>query len=139
LIVLDSNVVSELMKPAPDDGVVQWVAARPPSSLFTTSITESEIFYGVKILADGRRRALEEAATAIFDEVFRGRVLAFGSDAARSWAEIVVARRRAGRPISQLDAQIAAIARSTGAAIATRNVADFADCGVSVLDPWNPV
>jgi toxin FitB len=89
------------------------------------------------LLPPGRRRsALEAAATSMFAEEFAGRILGFGADAAPAYARIASDRRRAGRPISHFDAQIAAIARSTGAAIATRNLADFGGCGVRVVDPW---
>jgi predicted nucleic acid-binding protein len=137
VIVLDTNVLSELMKPAPDGNVTRWVAAHPASSLYTTSITQSEILHGILLLPAGRRRkAFEAAAEAMFREDFGGRILAFGSDAALPYARIAVERRNAGRPISQADAQIAAIARSTGATLATRNAADFYGCGVNIIDPW---
>jgi predicted nucleic acid-binding protein len=88
-------------------------------------------------LAPGRRRAaLAQAVAAIFDEEFAGRVLAFDSAAARTFAEIAARRRRLGHPISELDAQIAAIASAHGAAVATRNIEDFADCGIAVISPW---
>ena len=90
------------------------------------------------LLPAGRRRnAVEAAAEAMFKEEFAGRVLPFGSDAARLYARIAAERRRAGRPISHFDAQIAAITRATGAAVATRNVADYAGCGVKVINPWD--
>jgi predicted nucleic acid-binding protein len=137
VIVLDTNVLSELMKPAPHGNVMRWMAAQPASSLYTTSITQSEILHGILLLPAGRRRKdFEAAAEAMFKEDFGGRILAFASDAALTYARIAVERRRAGRPISQADAQIAAIARSTGAALATRNTADFDNCGVNVVDPW---
>jgi predicted nucleic acid-binding protein len=137
MIVLDTNVLSELMKPAPDEAVRAWVAAQPATSLYTTSLTQAEILHGIALLPAGRRRdALEAAAGALFSEDFGGRVLPFGSDAAHPYARIAVARRRAGRPISQFDAQIAAIARSTGAAIATRDVAGYEGCSVKVVNPW---
>jgi len=137
VIILDTNVLSELMKPAPAESVVRWMAAQPATSLYTTSITQAEIFHGIMLLPSGRRRnAFEAAAEAMFNEDFAGRILPFGSDAARPYARIAAERRRAGRPISHFDAQIAAIARSTGAAIATRNVADYAGCGVKVINPW---
>lgn len=137
MILLDTNVLSELMKSAPDEIVTRWMAAQPAASLYTTSITQAEILHGVMLLPAGKRRAaIEAAATAMFEEDFAGRILAFGSDAALPYARIAAERRRSGRPISQLDAQIAAIARATGAPLATRNVADFAGCGVKVVDPW---
>ena len=138
MIILDTNVLSELMRPAPTGRVVQWMAAQPAAGLYTTSITQAEILHGLMLLPRGRRRsALEGAATSMFAEEFRDRILGFGSDAAPPYAQIAADRRRAGRPISHFDAQIAAIARFTGAAIATRNVDDFRGCGVTVLDPWN--
>ena len=138
MIVLDTNVLSELMRPAPADIIVGWVTAQPLTSLYTTSITQAEILHGIMLLPSGRRRnALETAAEAMFGEDFRGRVLPFGSNEARPYARIAAERRRAGRPISNFDAQIAAIARSAGAAIATRNVADYDACGVEVINPWD--
>ena len=137
MIVLDTNVVSELMKAAPDPRVRAWVAAQPATSLYTTSITQAEILHGVALLPSGRRRlALEAAAQAMFRDDFGGRVLAFGSDAAEPYARVAADRRRAGRPISQFDAQIAAIARASGAAIATRDTDDYEGCGVKLIDPW---
>ena len=137
MIVLDTNVLSELMKPAPAEGVVRWMALQPATSLYTTSVTQAEILHGIMLLPAGRRRsAIEAAAEAMFGEDFAGRILAFGSDAARLYARIAVERRREGRPISHFDAQIAAIARSAGAAIATRNVADYDNCGVRLVNPW---
>jgi predicted nucleic acid-binding protein len=137
MIILDTNVLSELMKPSPSARVVAWIEAQPAHSLFTTSITQSEILYGVMMLPAGRRRqALEAAADAVFRKDFAGRVLSFGSDAALPYARIAVDRRRTGRPISQSDAQIAAIALCTGATVVTRNVTDFENCGVDLVNPW---
>ena len=137
MIVLDTNVLSELMRPEPDAAVTDWVAARSAADLFVTTITQAEILHGVLLLPRGRRRdAIEAAANAMFQEDFAGRILPFNSPAARAYAEIAVARRQAGRPISQFDAQIAAIAKSTGAGVATRNVPDFEGCGIRVIDPW---
>jgi hypothetical protein len=137
MILLDTNVLSELMKPAPDGSVVAWLASQPATSVYTTSITQAEILHGVGLLPAGKRRsAIEAAAEAMFRDDFAGRILPFGSDAAPLYARIAIERRRAGRPISHFDAQIAAIARLTGAVIATRNVADFEGCGVKVHDPW---
>jgi predicted nucleic acid-binding protein len=138
MFVLDTNVLSELMKPAPADSVVRWVAAQPATSLYTTSVTQAEIFHGILLLPSGsRRNALQAAAEAMFGEDFAGRVLPFGGEAAHVYARIATERRRAGRPISHFDAQIAAIARSAGAAVATRNVADYEGCGIKVINPWD--
>ena len=138
MILLDTNVLSELMRPAPVATVMRWMAVQPATSLYTTSITQAEILHGILLLPSGRRRtAIAAAAEAMFNEDFGGRILPFGSDAARPYALIAADRRRAGHPISHFDAQIAAIARSAGAAIATRNVTDFDGCGVPVIDPWN--
>ena len=137
MIVLDTNVLSEIMKAKPDLGVIGWMAAQAAADLYTTSITQAEILHGVMLLTPGRRRrALEAAATSMFEEEFADRILGFGSDAASFYARIASDRRRAGRPISHFDAQIAAIARVSRAAIATRNTADFEGCGVAVVDPW---
>jgi hypothetical protein len=137
MIILDTNVLSELMRPKPAAEVLAWIAEKPPQSLFTTSITQAEILHGLMFLPAGRRRkSLEAAAHAMFREEFRGRVLSFTSDAALPYALIAVERRREGRPISQLNAQIAAIARTTGATISTRNIQDFASCGIQLVNPW---
>ncbi len=138
MIVLDTNVVSELMKATPDGHVIKWVGAQPSASLFTTSITQAEILHGIMLLPSGKRRAaIADAAEAMFVEDFRGRILPFNSDAAHPYARIATERRRAGRPISHFDAQIAAIAHSARATVATRNTTDFDDCGVRVINPWD--
>ena len=137
MIILDTNVVSELMKAKPSQAVLAWIAHGDSSGYCTTSITQAEILHGVKLLPAGRRRrAIESAAEAMFATDFAGRVLPFDSPAARSYAELVSDRRRRGRPISQFDAQIASIARVAGATLATRNVRDFEHCGIGVVDPW---
>lgn len=140
MIILDTNVVSELMRPSPSPKIVAWIAAQPVTELFTTAITEGEIFLGIELLAKGKRReGLMAAAEAIFTEDLGGRVLGFGSEAARHFSRIVAHRRLLGRPINDADAQIAAIARLRGAKLATRNVADFEHCGLNLIDPWNVV
>ena len=137
MIVLDTNVLSELMRPRPVDQVVSWVGSRPGYELFTTAISEAEIFYGIELLSKGKRRdLLLAAAEAMFAEDFAGRVLSFDNEAARAFATIVVGRRALGKPISHADAQIGAIALSRGAMLATRNMQDFEDCGVRLVDPW---
>lgn len=137
MIVLDTNVLSELMRSAPDPNVEGWVAARPASSLFVTTVTQAEILYGVTLLPPGKRRdRLDIAVDGLFEQDFADRLLPFDEAAAREFADIVFGRRRRGLPISQFDAQIAAITKSRGAAIATRNVADFLHCGLTVVNPW---
>jgi len=137
VIVLDTNVVSELMRPTPDGAVRGWIGAQSASSLYITSITQAEILHGIALLPSGKRRdALEGAAEAMFRDDFAGRILPFGSDAAPPYARIAADRRRAGKPISQFDAQIAAIAKSSGAAIATRDSAGYEGCGVEIVNPW---
>jgi predicted nucleic acid-binding protein len=137
MIVLDTNVWSELIKASPSPHVVEWCNSYPEGELYLTSITQAEILVGIELLPSGRRRAaIAQAAEASFREDFEERILSFDSDAAREFAGIVGARRRRGRPITQADAQIAAIARACGAAIATRNTSDFEHCGVKVVNPW---
>ena len=137
MIIFDTNVLSELMKPDPSRTVAAWVAEQSPAEIFTTSITEAEIFYGIEMLAKGQRREkLLAAADAMFTEDLEGRIHGFDSDAARAFSKIAARRRQLGRPISQADAQIAAIAQVRRAKLATRNVADFQDCGIDVVDPW---
>ena len=137
MILLDTNVVSELMKPDPAEAVTRWIGGASAASLYTTSITQAEIFHGILLLPAGRRRrAIEAAATTMFLEDFPGRVLPFDENAATPYAQIATQRRRAGHPISHFDAQIAAIARSNGAILATRNVSDFDGCAVEIINPW---
>ena len=137
MIVLDTNVLSELMRPAPSAIVESWLASQPMQRLFTTAVTQAEIFYGLALLPAGQRRAAMMAeAENMFAEDFEGRVLPLDPAAAHEYADIAATRRMAGRPIMPFDGQIAAIARSRNATVATRNVADFADCGLTLVDPW---
>ena len=137
MIILDTNVVSELLRPAPAPQVEAWLSAQDGALVYFTSIGEAELRHGVAILPAGRRRAqLGAAIDAMLDEDFRDRILPFDRDAARSYAAIAAERRAAGRPISQFDCQIAAIARSHGATVATRNIADYEGCRVKLIDPW---
>lgn len=137
MIVLDTNVLSELMRPTPAMAVLRWVTERPSTSLFTMTVTQAEILFGLALLPDGRRRSdLLAAAEQMFVEDFDGRVLPFDTAAATAFASIAAGRRRQGKPTGAFDAQIAAIAQSRGAALATRNVADSLDCGPLVINPW---
>lgn len=137
MIVLDTNVLSEILRPVPEPRVVEWLSQQPRASVFTTVITRGEILYGIQVLPAGKRRnGLWSAAMQIFDVDFDGQVLSFDSAAADDYAGISAARRAAGRPIAQFDAQIAGIALSRGAQLATRNVRDFDACGFKVINPW---
>jgi len=137
MIVLDTNVLSEAMRPRPSRQVLSWLEEQPASQLFTTAVTVAEIYYGIELLPKGKRRdSLLAAAEAVFAVDFRDRILAFDADAARIFSQIAARRRRSGRPISQSDAQIAAIVALHGATLATHNVADFENCGIRLFDPW---
>ncbi len=136
-MVWDTNVVSELMRPEPSEQVVEWTDRQPIDEVFITAITVGELLYGIGRLSTGRRRnELSELFDEMVTEDFERRVLAFDGVAAAHYADIVVERERVGRPISMADAQIAAICRSHGATVATRNVDDFADVGVDIVNPW---
>jgi predicted nucleic acid-binding protein len=138
MIVLDTNVLSELMRPRPDAQVLIWFDSQPRNLLATTSVTFAEILRGVGELPSGRRRErLRSAAESVFTDFFSQSVLPFDRACAIVFADIVVARRERGRPISDFDAQIASIVRQSGAALATRNTTDFAHCDIELINPWN--
>ena len=137
MIVLDTNVVSEETKLSPSETVLNWLDAQVPSEVFTTAITVAEVLYGVEALPPGKRRmSLLATVEKMFVEQFPGRILPFDEDAARAYATIIASRNAAGRPISQFDAMIAAIARTHRATVATRNIGDFEHCGLKLVDPW---
>jgi toxin FitB len=136
MIVADTNVVSEMMKAQPNAALAHWAEDRPSSTIYTTAITVAEIRYGIERLPGGKRRsALAAAADAVLSQ-FGDRVLPFDGHAADEFGRIMAERQRAGKPIGAFDAQIAAIARSHGATLATRNVRDFDGCGVELVNPW---
>ena len=137
MLVVDTNVISEAFRPEPDARVKAWLEAQPPASVFTTAISQAEILYGIALLPKGRRQAaLLTAAVMMFEEDFRGRVLPFDSEAATIYAALASVRRQGGLPIAFADAQIAAATQSRGGRLATRNVRDFADCGIDIVNPW---
>ncbi len=137
MIVIDTNVVSELMRLTPEPAVMTWFSGQDTAELYLSAVSEAELRAGAAILPAGRRRErLAAEIEAVVRQDFAGRVLPFDSAAARAYAAIAASRRSAGRPILEADCQIAAIARASDAAVATRNGADFEHCGIAVIDPW---
>ena len=137
MLLLDTNVVSELMRTSPDPAVEAWAAGHRVEDLFFSAVGEAELRYGAAIMPEGRRRdTLVSDIETMLRAAFEDRVLPFDSGAACVYADIAAARRLAGRPVAPADCQIAAIARAHGMAVATRNVRDFTDTGIDVIDPW---
>jgi predicted nucleic acid-binding protein len=137
MIILDTNVISEAMSPAPNSNVSRWLSGQLTSQVFTTAISLAEILYGIELLPTGKRRSgLFVTAESMFAKLFAGRILTFDGPAARAFAPIAVNRRSSGRPITLFDAEIAAIAQANGAVLATRNTVDFEGCGVRLVNPW---
>lgn len=139
MIVLDTNVISEFARHVPDLGVLSWLDSLDVSDVATTAITAAELRYGVAKLPDGqRKRELTAVIRGILTEDFHGRVLPFDERASVRYADIVTGRERIGRPIGVADAQIAAICRDMGATLASRNIAEFEETGIELIDPWEP-
>ncbi|MGW4208777.1 PIN domain-containing protein [Lentzea sp. NPDC004789] len=137
MIVLDTNVVSELMRQAPNDEVVRWVDRYPADEVFITAVTAAELAYGIERMPDGQRKStLAVKVSELLNEDFQGQILPFDGAAAVYYGEIVAAREEQGFPISMADAQIAAICRRFAACLATRNTKDFMDTGITLLNPW---
>ena len=136
-IVVDTNVLYELLRPRPAPAVLAWFARQAGSSLVVSCVTQAEMLLGGSSLPSGvRGKPLEAALYAMFGADFQGRFWPFDEWAAPRYAAIVSTRRATGRPVSQFDAQIAAIASARGAALATRRIADFEGCGPVLHDPW---
>jgi hypothetical protein len=137
VIVLDTNVISELLRPLPDEAVARWAATMQPRSLYTTAIGEAELLLGAALMPSGRRRDnLATTLAAIFANVLQDRVLPFDSAVAPHYAAILARRREIGRPINQSDAEIAAICRLHGAALATRDAGGFEGLEIGIVNPW---
>jgi len=140
MIVLDTNVLSEVMRIKPDSRVMDWLNSQASDELFLAAISVAEILYGIARLPDGKRKeSLREMALTTFKEDFDGRILAFDETTATHYADLVADRECNGRPISMADAQIAAICVTHGATLATRNTRDFVALGLSLIDPWRAV
>lgn len=137
MIALDTDVVAELVRPRPDQGVIDWVDRQNSTELVITALTAAEIRTGVALLPEGsRKRKIGVLMETLITDTFAGYVLPFDVDSSSYYAEILQTRTRSGRPISAFDAQIAAICRQHQALLATRNTADFADIGLSLINPW---
>lgn len=138
MIILDTNVLSETLRQTPNDCVLLWLTEQPRSALFTTTVTRAELLYGAQLLPDGRRKtALLSTVLKIFSLDMAGQVLGFDNDAADQYAKIAATRKNNGKPINQFDAMIAAITKSRGGRLATRNTKDFSDCGIEIINPWS--
>jgi predicted nucleic acid-binding protein len=137
MFILDTNILSAMMRLQLEPEVATWIAAQPDELLFTTSLSQAEILSGLTIMQNGRRRRdLEAAARVMFLEDFDGRVLPFDMKAATVYADIFASRRRTGRPAATIDLMIASIARSHGASMVTRDTSGLEGCGVTVVNPW---
>ena len=138
MIVVDTNVLSEMMRPSPSPVVRQWLDMHYDVELFFTAVSEAEIRIGLATMPSGRRReSLLARAEIMIHRFFANRVLVFDSNAALAYAAIGARRKAAGTPIATMDCQIAAIARSKGAAVATRDVSDFEECSIEIINPWD--
>ena len=138
MFLIDTNVISELMRATPAPSVLSWFSTQDPSTLYLSAVTEAELRTGIAILPEGQRReGLKAALDATISEDFEGRILPFDTDAAKAYAEIAAGRRSAGRPIADADCQIAAIAREAAMPVVTRNTRDFEGCGIGLINPWD--
>ena len=137
MLVVDTNVLSELMRPKPNPAITAWVAARATSTIHLTAVSEAELRFGLAIMPPGRQRdGLAEGLERMLRTGFANRILPFDSAAASAYAEIAASRRAIGEPMPEADCRIAAIARARGMALVTRNLRDFAGAGIEVISPW---
>jgi toxin FitB len=137
MFLVDTNILSAMVAPVVPQPIVAWLAGTPRRFIGTSAICQAEMLAGIAALPDGRRRReLSVTARAVFDSDFVGKIWPFDTPSAEAYAEIFAARRRAGRHIEPPDLMIAAIALSRGASVVTRNVRDFEDCGIAIINPW---
>jgi predicted nucleic acid-binding protein len=137
MIILDTNVISELMKVSPDNKVIKWIDNQEITELFITTITIAEIEYGLNILPAGNRKStLEDAFNKSIKQAFKYRVYPFDENSAKFYGEIMGKRKTLGKPMSVLDGQIASVVRAQGAILATRNICDFSHCDIELINPF---
>lgn len=137
MIILDTNVISEVLKTKPAGSVLQWLSGQDGATVYLSSITEAELRFWAQRMPQGKRqREVSQLINDVLQEDFEGQILSFGSAEAMAYANIASAREQAGHPISQFDCQIAATARTANAAVGPRNVKDFVNCGIEIIDPW---
>lgn len=138
MILIDTNIISEMMSQSPEPNVINWVNNQDSLALFVSTITIAEINYGLRVMPNGqRKKLLTERFTYFITKAFEQRILNFNEDAAHHYAEVMAHRKEIGRPMSIPDGQIAAIARANELSIATRNTRDFDECGVNIINPFN--
>jgi predicted nucleic acid-binding protein len=137
MIIFDTNVISETMRPAPEPAVLLWIRSIPRREIWTCTLVLAELFSGVDLMPAGKRqKALRKKMEQLVPALFLNQIFLFDLSAARAYGPILAARRASGRPIDQFDAQIAAIAKVNSATLATRNTPDFEDCGIQLVNPW---
>lgn len=138
MILLDTNVISEMMRKQPEPAVSAWLDSQPEDELWTASVVLAELLSGIDLMPVGRKqKSLREAVEGMIAEDFQGQILDFDLRAARQYGQVLAIRRGMGRPIREFDAQIAAVAKVYGATLATRNVNGFVGCGLKIIDPWS--
>jgi len=137
MILLDTNVISEVMSPSPDARVMAWMDSQDPDEIWTCTIVVAEVLSGLDLMPEGRRQArLRELAERMFISLFAGRIFDLDLAAARAYGRVLKIKKSIGRPIDEADGLIGATAFSHGATLATRNIADFEHCGIPLVDPW---
>ncbi len=137
MIILDTNIISEMMKTSPSRNIISWLDSQDATKLYITTITIAEISYGLNVLPQGNKRSLlAEAFSKTILAAFEHRILPFDESAAYLYGKIMADRKLKGRPVSIADGQISAIAHSYGWVIATRNFKDFVDCGINIINPF---
>ena len=137
MILLDTNVISEVMQPRPEPAVMAWIDSQDPDELWTCTIVVAEVLSGLDLMPEGKRQQqLREKAEQMFSTLFADRIWAFDQAAARAYGAVLKTRKAMGRPIDEMDALIAAIALTNGATLATRNIPDFECCGIPLVNPW---